>query len=118
MAENKQYITHTQDHGTVLISDVVVATIAYSAAKDVEGVSAISFKLGERINSKNWNKSLKIEIAENNEIRVECSIVVAYGQSVITVAKAVQDAINTAIENTTGIKPSVVNVNVCGIAAQ
>ena len=118
MSENKQYITHAQEHGTVLISDVVVASIAYSAAKDVEGVSAISFKLGERINAKNWNKSLKIEIGENNEISVECSIVVAYGQAVIMVAKAVQDAITAAIENTTGIKPSVVNINVCGIAAQ
>lgn len=118
MAENKQYITHAQDHGTVLISEEVIATIAYNSAKDVEGVAAISAKIGDLSNIKNWNKALKITISDNNEISVDCSIVVAYGQAVILVAKAVQDSITASIENMTGIKPVVVNVNVCGIAAQ
>lgn len=118
MAENKQYITHTQDHGTVLISEEVIATIAYNTAKDVEGVSSISAKIGDLSNLKNWNKALKITITENNEIHVDISIVVAYGQAVIVVAKAVQDAVSAAIENMTGFKPTVVNVNVCGISAQ
>ena len=118
MAETKQYITQNQEHGTVLISEEVIATIAYNTAKDVEGVAGISAKIGDLSNIKNWVKALKITITENNEIHVDISIVVAYGQAVIVVAKAVQDAVTGAIESTTGIKPSVVNVNVCGISAQ
>ena len=94
MAENKQYITQEQDHGTVLISEEVIATITYRSAKDVEGVAGISAKLGDLSNLKNWNKALKISITENNEIHVELCIVVAYGQAVIAVAKAVQDAVD------------------------
>ena len=118
MAENKDYITHTQEHGTVLISEDVISTIAYNSAKDVEGVAGISAKLGDLTNLKNWNKAMKITLGEGNAISVDCSIVVAYGQSVINVAKAVQDAISAAVENMTGIKPNVVNVHVCGIAGK
>ena len=118
MAENKDYITHVQEHGTVLISEDVISTIAYSSAKDVEGVAGISAKLGDLSNLMNWNKALKITISDDNAITVDCSIVVAYGQAVINVAKAVQDAISSSVENMTGIKPAVVNVHVCGIAGK
>ena len=37
MAENKVYITQEQEFGSVLISEEVISTIAYSSAKDVEG---------------------------------------------------------------------------------
>lgn len=116
MAENKQYITQAQDNGAVMISDNVVAAIVVNALKDVEGVVGINAKLG--VDLKNWNKGLKITITEENEITVDCSLIVAYGHSVIVVAKAAQDAIASGIENMTGIKPSVVNVNVSGIARQ
>ena len=118
MADNKTYITQEQEHGTVLISEEVLSTIAYSSAKDVEGVAGVSSKLGDLTNLKNWNKALKITVGEGNEISVDCSIVVAYGQAVINVAKNVQDSISASIENMTGIKPSVVNVHVCGIAGK
>lgn len=116
MAENKQYISQAQDHGAVLISDNVVAAIVVNALKDVEGVIGLNAKLG--VDLKNWNKGLKITISENNEITVDCSVIVAYGCSVIVVAKAAQDAIVSAIENMTGVKPQVVNINVSGIVRQ
>ena len=119
MADSKQYITQAQDHGAVMISDDVVAAIVVNALKDVEGVVGLTAKLGTDLAAlKNWNKGLKISISENNEVSVDCSIVVAYGQAVIMVAKNAQDAVCGAIENMTGIKPSVVNINVCGIARQ
>ena len=118
MAENKVYITQEQEHGSVLISEEVISTIAYSSAKDVEGVAGVSTKLGDLTNLKNWSKALKISISDENVISVDISIVVNYGQAVINVAKAVQDAIAASIENMTGIKPNVVNVHVCGIAGK
>ena len=119
MAENKQYITQAQDNGAVLISDDVVAAIVINSLKDVEGVVGLTAKLGtDLIALKNWNKGLQITIGENNAIHVDCSIIVAYGQSVIVVAKNAQDAICSAIENMTGVKPTMVNVNVSGIVRQ
>jgi uncharacterized alkaline shock family protein YloU len=122
MAENKQYITQFQDNGSIMISEDVVATIVTQAVKDVEGVVSLSTKPGadiaEMIGKKNWGKGMKIEIAENNEITVDCNVVIGYGQSVVAVAKAVQDAVAGALESMTGVKVAAVNVNVCGIVRQ
>jgi uncharacterized alkaline shock family protein YloU len=44
--------------------------------------------------------------------------VLSYGQSVVGVAKAIQDAVCGALESMTAIKVAAVNVNVCGITRQ
>ena len=119
MAENKQYITQAQEHGAVMISEEVVAAIVINSLKDVEGVIGIGGKLGFDLTSiKNWAKSLIITIGENNNVLVDCNIIVAYGQSVIDVAKSAQETIVSAVESMTGVKPAAVNVNVCGIARE
>ena len=41
MADNKQYITQVQDHGTVMISEDVIASIAAAAVTEVEGVCGL-----------------------------------------------------------------------------
>ena len=122
MAENKQYITQVQTNGSVMISEDVVATIIEHAIHEVEGVIGLSTKPGadiaELIGKKSWGKGMKITIAEENVLHVDCNVVVAYGQSVVAVAKAIQEAITSALESMTGVKVASVNVNICGIAAQ
>ena len=122
MAENKQYITQAQTNGSVMISEDVIATIIENAVAEVEGVIGLSTKPGadiaELIGKKNWGRGMKITIAEDNELSVDCNVIVAYGQSVVAVAKAIQDAITSAVESMTGVKVSCVNVNICGISAQ
>ena len=122
MAENKQYITQVQTNGSVMISEDVVATIIEHAVHEVEGVVGLSTKPGadiaELIGKKSWGKGMKITIAEENVLHVDCNVVVAYGQSVVAVAKAIQEAITAALESMTGVKVAGVNVNICGIAAQ
>lgn len=117
MADNKQYITQNQENGTVLISEEVIATIVSNAVKDVEGVVSIG-TAKTTLERKLLNKGLKIEISDDNEITVDCDIVVNYGTSVITVAKAAQDAAAAAVEAMTGIKPAAINVDVVGIVRQ
>ena len=120
MADNKNYITHTQENGAVMISEDVISTIVTHAIGDVEGVVALSSKPGadiaELIGKKNWGKGMKITIGDDDVLFVDCNIIVAYGQSVVAVAQAVQEAITGALESTTGVKVARVNVNVCGIA--
>ena len=109
MAENKRYITQSQENGSVMISEDVVAAIAEHALAEVEG-AAIQ---GDFM--KNWNKSMKIVIAEDNTVSVSVNVAVTFGHSVVDVANNVQNVITTAVENMTGVKVTEVNVNVCGI---
>lgn len=122
MAENKQYITQMQENGSVLISEDVILTIVAHAIEEVEGVVGLNVKPGadiiELIGKKNWGKGLKITIAEDDSLSVDCNITVAYGQSVVTVANAVQASITNALESMAGVKITAVNVNVCGIVRQ
>ena len=122
MADNKQYITQIQENGTILISNEVVAVIVTQAIKDVEGVVTLNVKPGapiaDRIGVKNWGKGMKIEIAEDNSLTIDCEIMIGYNQSVVAVAKAVQDAVTAALESMTGVKVNSVNINVCGIIRQ
>lgn len=122
MAENKQYIMQLQESGSVMISQEVIATIAAQAMADVEGVNTIGTKPGvdmmDMIQKKSWGKGIKIGIDQDDVLTVECSIIVNYGQSVVSVAKAVQEAIGSAIDSMIGISVASVSVNVCGISRQ
>ena len=122
MAENKQYITQVQDNGRVMISEDVVATIVIQSLTDIEGFVGLTSKPGmdivELLGKKNWGKGLKVTIGENDELTIDCNVIISYGQSVVAVAKAVQQAIIGAVESMTGISAVCVNVNVCGIVRQ
>ena len=122
MADNKQYVTQVQDNGTVMISEDVIATIVSNAVAEVEGVVGLTTKPGadiaDKIGMKNWGKGMKIVIGEDNSVAVDCNVIVAYGQSVVTVAQNVQTAVTSALESATGIVAKAVNVNVCGIVRQ
>ena len=122
MAENKQYILQSMENGSVLISEDVIATIVSNAVAEVEGVAGLSVKPGadivDMIGKKGWGKGLKITIDENDALSVDCNVNVNYGQSVVTVAKSVQDAVTAALESTAGLRVAAVNINVCGIIRQ
>lgn len=112
MAENKQYITQIQEGGNVMISEDVVATIVEHTLTEVEGV----VKGGsEVVGKKSWGKGLRISIAEDNSVSIGCNVIVSYGESVVDVAKAVQESVTTAVESVTGVTVTDVHVNVCGI---
>ena len=113
MAEYKQYITQIQQGGNVMISEDVVATIVEHTLTEVDGV----VKGGsEVVGKKHWGKGLRIAINEDNTLTIGCNIIVAYGQSVVEIAKSVQEAIESAVESVTGTTVKEVDVNVCGIA--
>lgn len=122
MAENKQYVTQVQDNGRVMISEDVIATIALQSLTDIEGYVGLSAKPGadivELIGKKNWGKGIKVTISENDELTIDCNVIISYGHSVVAVATAIQEAVTGALQSMTGIKVVSVNVNVCGIVRQ
>lgn len=122
MADNKQYITQVQENGNVMISEDVIGSIVAHAVGEVEGVVGLSVKPGadiaELIGKKNWGKGMKIVIADDESVTIDCNVVVAYGQNVVSVAAAVQQAVSAAVDSMSGIKVTAVNVNVCEIVRQ
>lgn len=121
MAENKQYIVQDQENGTVMISEDVLGTIVAQAISEVDGIVSLSTKPGadiaEIIGKKNWGKGMKIDI-EDNALTVDCNIVIAYGQNVVTVAAAAQEAVRNALVSMANVQITAINVNVCGIVRQ
>ena len=119
MADSKQYINQAQENGNVMISENVVAAIVAHALTEVEGIGSLGVKPGIGIADfefkKNWGKSLKILIAEDNTVAIEVSIMVSYNYSVVDVAKEIQNAVTSSVESTTGAKVTNVHVNVCGV---
>ncbi len=122
MADNKQYITQVQENGNVMIFEDVIAAIVEHAVSEVEGVVGLNVKPGadiaELIGKKSWGKGMKITIGADDSVSIDCNVNVGYGQSVVSVANAVQEAICSAVESMAGVKIAAVNVNVCGIVRQ
>ena len=122
MAEYKQYITQIQENGNVMISEDVIATIVAHALAEVDGIGSMGSKPGITIADfaikKNWSKSLKILISEDNSVSIDCGVMIAYGNSVVDVAAAVQQTVAANVESMTGVKVNAVNVNVCGVVRQ
>lgn len=121
MAEYKQYITQKQESGNVMISEDVVSTIVAHAVSDVEGVAGVVTKPGAEfadLISKSWGRGVKILIAEDNTLAIDCDISICYGQSIVDIAQAAQIAIVNAVESMTGVMVRSVNINVCGIVCK
>lgn len=122
MSENKQYILQEREKGNVLISEDVIATIAAHAVSEVEGIASLSVKPGaeivEMLGKKFWGKGIVVSIGENQEVFIDCNVVLHYGQSVIAVSQAVQTAVYSAVESFANLTIGAVNVNVCGIVRQ
>ena len=119
MAEYKQYITQIQENGNVMISEDVVANIVAHALAEVDGIGSLGSRPGVTIKDfalkKHWSKGLKVLIAEDNSVSIDCSLMISYGYSGVDVAAAVQPSITTNVESMAGVKVTEINVNVCGI---
>ena len=120
MNENKEYISQAQENGSLHISEEVIASVAGMAITDVEGIcglgSGIGADLADILGKKNLGRGIKITVSEENEIAVECSVVVKLGQNIVETAAAVQESVKSAVESVTGFKVSAVNVTVAGVA--
>lgn len=116
--KNKEYVTCSEEHGNIHISEEVLAGIAAAAALEVEGVSSLAANLGsdiaELLGKKNLAKGVRVKM-EEDKVQVELSVMMAYGYTIPEMGKAVQDGVKVAIESMTGLEVSAVNVNVGGI---
>ena len=117
MSDN--YISYREENGSINISEDVISSIVRAAISEVEGVSGLSTtagaELAEMIGLKTLPKGVKIRF-DGTQIITDASITVSYGSNVVSVAKAVQNAVRNVIESTTGFEDAEVNVHVSGIS--
>lgn len=118
MSENKEYISQELENGSIQISEDVIVSIAAMAAQEVEGVYGLGGAGNDlsKLTKKSVGKDVRVEITDEDEISIDCYIIVLYGHSVVDVAKAVQEAVASAVESTTGRAVKDVNVSVGGIS--
>ena len=119
MTEAKQYVIIEQENGRLLISEDVISAIISQAVNEVDGVVGLSARystdITDFLNKKNWGKSTKITVNDDNSLEIDCNIVVAYGQPVVSIAEAVQEAIKNALTTVANVSISKVDVRISGI---
>ena len=122
MNENKEYITLSEGNGNVNISHDVLATVAAEAALEIEGdasmagVSTVKEIARFFSGKKGGAHCINVEVAEDNSLCVDITILLNIGCEIGTTAQKVQSAVAEAIEATTGLKVSTVNVRISGLA--
>ncbi|MGE4483541.1 MAG: Asp23/Gls24 family envelope stress response protein [Oscillospiraceae bacterium] len=120
MNDNKDYITHPDEKGTINISEEVIAAIAASAVAEIEGVASLPSNIGKDIaellgGKKNIARGVRIQ-SEDGEVIADVCIMVKLGYPVNEVGAAAQEKAMAAIESMTGFAVKAVNVHICGVA--
>ncbi len=118
---NTYNITESGVLGDVQIADEVIAIIAGLASTEVEGVAKmygnITNELVSKLGMKNLSKGVKVSVTPD-EVKVDLSLEVKYGYSVMDVSKKVQEKVKQAIETMTGLQVSMVRVRIAGVAIE
>ena len=121
MAKDERNIYTIQNDagkGEVKIADEVVAIIAALAATEVEGVASmagnITNELISRLGMKNLSKGVKVDVLEG-VVTVSLTLNLKYNYSVVEVSGKVEEKVENAIENMTGLEVADVNIKVAGV---
>jgi uncharacterized alkaline shock family protein YloU len=105
--------------GDIQIADEVIAIIAGLAATEVEGVAKmygnITNELVGKLGMKNLSKGVKVLVTPE-DVKVDLSLELRYGYSVMDVSSKVQEKVKQAIETMTGLTVSLVRVRIAGVA--
>jgi len=105
--------------GDIQIADEVIAIIAGLAATEVDGVAKmygnITNELVSKLGMKNLSKGVKVLVSPE-DVKVDLSVELKYGYSVMEVSAKVQEKVKQAIETMTGLTVSMVRVRIAGVA--
>ncbi len=115
MGENREYLAHVEEEGSINISEEVVAAIAMDAMKEIEGVGQMSQNMGEQLTGKKAARGVHID-AQGDDMTINIYLMVRYGFAIPEVAQKVQESVSGAVSGMTGFNVSAVNVHVNGIS--
>jgi len=121
MADNKDYMTLPEEHGSIHISEEVLAAIAVGAVREVEGVAGMMTGMGSvtdlvtnKKNAQKGAKAVKISMEEDGLV-LDLYLTVNYGYAIPEVAENAQKAVASAIEAMAGCTARAVNIHVGGV---
>ena len=118
MADNREYITYSEEKGSINISEEVVAAIAAGAALETEGVAALynspARDFAEIMGKRGVSRGARIKV-EEDAVSADIFLIAKSGTVMADMGKKVQSAVKAAVEATTGITVSTVNIHVCGV---
>ena len=121
MAESKEYMTLAEEHGTINISEEVIASIDVGAVQEVEGVSGLMTNMGSsgtelfgKKNPQKAGKCVKLELTEE-AVTLDLYVTVKYGYAIPEVAENAQKAVIASVEAMTGCAVTCVNIHVGGV---
>ena len=113
------YTLENGNMGQVQIADEVVAIIAGLAATEVEGVASmagnITNELVSKLGKKSLSKGIRVKV-EDGIVNVNVALNIAYGYSVPTTCKKVQEKVKAAIENMTGLEVEKVDIQIANVS--
>ena len=119
MADHKEYWETAGDQGSIRISEDVVASIAALATSETDGVSGLYSSLTNDIVSflskKNLSKGVRVEIGEDDTVKIEIGFLALFGHNICEVAKQVQQNVKAQIESMTGLRVTKANIHVGGV---
>ena len=122
MADSKEYMTLSEENGSINIAEDVIAAIAVGAVREVEGVSGMMTNLGGSVtdlvnnkkNAQKGAKGVKIDMS-NDALVLNLYLMVQYGHAIPEVAENAQKAVASAVVAMTGCSVSAVNIHVGGV---
>lgn len=104
--------------GIVQVSNEVLATIAQTAAMEVEGVfgttTGLANEIIEKFGKKSSSKGIVISI-ENKMILIDINLAIKLNYRISDIAEKVQKKVKNAIESMTGIEVYKVNINIVSV---
>lgn len=109
---------HRETIGSLKISQEVIATIASTASKEIDGVAGMAASPAniKNIFSKSSNtKSINIVITDDIAV-IDVYVTLKQGAKIPVVSENVQKSVKDAVQTMTGIVVSRVNVFVSGIS--
>ena len=104
------------DVGEVKIHENVISSLARRATLEVEGVSRLAGSLlvdniAEIVGSRRMqDRAITVQMGEDNRVALEIKLNIKFGYRLPQVASAVQRAVISSIESTTGMTVSKVDV--------
>ncbi len=113
MGDNKEYMTHPEELGCIHISEDVLASLAASAAVEVEGISGMMNLATKKSNAKGVRLSV-----DDDGASIDLYVMIRYGYAIPEVAEKIQNAVSGEIESMTGFAVKAVNVHVGGVSFQ
>jgi len=106
------------DLGNIRIHKNVIASIASLAAVEIEGVKRVGGSLRSGLAELIGRKilaAIKVEIAKNEEVKVDIPLIVKYGFNIPDIANRVQENVRQNLEKMTNLSIKDININVQGI---